>query len=100
MQPVWEAINKTRIFNTIAVINLKDYDDFFYTPQKYFEQLARQTKSNVVMVSKVGMQRGKFHLDYVLKSEKGVWAAEHEAETVSLLLEEVNTQILFCNLKF
>ena len=93
VQPVWEAINKTRIFHPIAVTNLKDYDDFFYTPQKYFAQLARQTNSNIVMVSKVGMRGGKFHLKYILKSEKGVWGAEHEAETVPLLLEKVHTQI-------
>jgi len=93
VQPVWQAINQTKIFDPVVVSDLKDYDDFFYTPQKYFTQLARQTHSGVVMVARVGTHRGKVCISYLLKSEKGMWGAGHEAETIPQLMEKLNAHI-------
>ena len=93
VQPVWQAINQTKIFDPVVVSDLKDYDDFFYTPQKYFTQLARQTHSGVVMVARVGTHRGKVCISYLLKSEKGMWGAGHEAETIPHMMEKLNAHI-------
>lgn len=93
VQPVWQAINRTKVFHPVVVGGIKDYDDFFYMPQKYFTQLSGQTRSDVVMVVRVGTHKGKIRINYILKSEKGMWSAEHEAEAVPLLLEKVNAHI-------
>ena len=93
VQPVWQAINRTRVFHPVVVGDIKDYDDFFYMPQKYFTPLSGQTRSDVVMVARVGMHNGKVRINYMLKSEKGMWSAGHEAETVPLLLGKVNAHI-------
>lgn len=93
VEPVWQAINQTKIFHPVVVSDLKDYDDFFNTPQKYFTQLTQQTHSGIVMVAKVGMRKGKVCINYVLKSEKGVWGAGHEADTVPLLMEKLNAHL-------
>ncbi len=93
VQPVWQAINQANIFHPVVVSDLKDYDDFFYTPQKYFTQLARETHSGVVMVAKVGTRRGKVCISYVLKSEKGMWGTGHEAETIPQLMEKLKAHI-------
>lgn len=93
VEPVWQAINKTKIFHPVVVSDLKDYDDFFNTPQKYFTQLTQQTHSGIVMVAKVGMRKGKVCINYVLKSEKGVWGAGHEADTVPLLMAKLNAHL-------
>lgn len=93
VQPVWQAINQTKFFYPVVVSDLKDYDDFFYTPQKYFAQLARQTHSGVVMIARVGTHRGKVCISYLLKSEKGMWGAGHEAETIPQLMEKLNAHI-------
>ena len=93
VQPVWQDINRTKTFHPVVVSDLKDYDDFFYTPQKYFTQLAQQTNGSVVMVARVGMRKDKVSISYMLKSEKGMWGARHEAETVSNLMKKLNTHI-------
>ncbi len=93
VQPVWQAINQTKNFHPVVVSDLEDYDDFFYTPQKYFTQLARQTHSGVVMVARVGTCSGKVCISYLLKSEKGMWGSGHEAETVPLLMEKMNAHL-------
>lgn len=93
VQPVWQAINHNSSFYPVVVSDLKDYDDFFYTPQKYFTQLAQQTRSGVVMVARVGMHGNKVSINYLLKSEKGLWGAGHEADTVPLLMEKLNAHL-------
>ncbi|MET0355939.1 MAG: hypothetical protein ABW044_04120, partial [Cellvibrio sp.] len=80
-------------FQPVIVKNLKDYDDFFYTPQKYYDQLARQTKSNIILLVSVGRSNNKFSIRYLLKSEKGGWSAYLHAETVPVLLEKMNANI-------
>ena len=30
VQPVWQAISRTRVFHPVVVGGIKDYDDFFY----------------------------------------------------------------------
>jgi DNA-binding winged helix-turn-helix (wHTH) protein/tetratricopeptide (TPR) repeat protein len=93
VQPVWQAINHTKIFHPVVVNDLKDYDDFFHTPQKYFTQLAWQTHSGVVMVARVRAHKGKVCISYLLKSEKGMWGTGHEAETIPQLLKKLNAHI-------
>jgi DNA-binding winged helix-turn-helix (wHTH) protein len=93
LKPIWQGINQTKTFHPVVVSDIRDYDDFFYTPEKYFTQLAHQTHSSVVMVARVGRHRDNFSIKYLLKSEKGIWFARHEAETVPILLEKLNTHI-------
>jgi DNA-binding winged helix-turn-helix (wHTH) protein len=93
VQPVWQVINHTKIFHPVVVSDLKNYDDFFHTPQKYFTQLAQQTHSGIVMVARVRIHRGKVCISYLLKSEKGMWGAGHEAETIPQLMEKLNAHI-------
>lgn len=93
VQPIWQAISRTKIFHPVVVGDIKGHEDFFYTPQKYFTQLAQQTSSGVVMVAKVGTRKGKVYIRYLLKSEKGGWGASHEAETIPLLMEKLNAHI-------
>lgn len=93
VQPIWQAIKQTKIFQPVVVDDLKNYDDFFYTPQKYFTQLAQQTHSSVVIVAVVGRHKDKVFIRYTLKSEQGEWGANHEAQTVPLLLEKFNAHV-------
>ncbi|GGY75385.1 hypothetical protein GCM10011613_21120 [Cellvibrio zantedeschiae] len=93
VKSVWEGINQTNTFHPVIVSGIKDYDDFFYTPQKYFTQITQQTRSGIVMVAKLGMRGSKISINYLLKSEKGIWGAGHEAETVPLLLEKLNAHV-------
>lgn len=93
LQPVWQAINQTKIFNPVVVSDIKDYDDFFYTPQKYFTQLAQQNRSGIVMVAAVGTHKNNVFIRYTLKSETGGWSAIHEAKTVPLLLGKLDAHI-------
>jgi DNA-binding winged helix-turn-helix (wHTH) protein len=93
VQPVWQVINQSKIFRPVIVSDLKDYDDFFYTPQKYFTQLSQQTHSNLVLVASVGTSKNNVFIRYTLKSEQGGWSAAHQAKTVPLLLKKLDAHI-------
>jgi DNA-binding winged helix-turn-helix (wHTH) protein len=93
VQPIWDVINQTKNFRPVIVNDIKNHDDFFYAPQKYIRQITQQTHTDLVMVAIVGMNANKVSIRYSLKSEKGLWNAAHEAKTVPLLLEKLNTHI-------
>lgn len=93
VQPVWRDLTQTDAFTPVVVSDLQDYEDFFYTPQKYFSRLAQQTDSAVVMGAVVGAPGNTASIRYTLKSEKGFWAANHQAATVPLLLEKMNAHV-------
>lgn len=93
VQPIWRDLNQTKTFSPVVVSDLQNYADFFHAPQKYFRQLAQQTDTDVVMVSAVGSHENKLSIRYALKSEKGFWEANHQADTVAVLLEKMNAHI-------
>jgi len=93
VQPIWRDLSQTEIFNPVAVNDLQGYDDFFHAPQKYFHQLAQQTDSDVVMAAVIGVHENTVSIRYALKSEKGFWEVNHQADTLPLLLEKMNTHI-------
>lgn len=93
VQPVWDSLNQTDSFSAVAVKDIKDYRDFFHTPQKYLGRLLQQTNGSVVMAAIVGMHDQQVAIRYLLKSKQGGWSASHSANNLPLLLETLDKHL-------
>jgi len=50
--------------------SLKDYSDFFATPQKYFAKISEASHSDYVLAGSVGERNKKYIVRYAIKGKE------------------------------
>ncbi|MES2823371.1 MAG: winged helix-turn-helix domain-containing protein [Pseudomonadota bacterium] len=88
VESMWQVMLKQKNFHH-ASAPAADYDDFFYTPQKYFKAISERNKTNYVLVMSVGQRNDRYFIRYALKGAADFWTAELEAKTWLQLSENI-----------
>jgi DNA-binding winged helix-turn-helix (wHTH) protein len=93
LEPLWKSLLQNKNYHAVQDDNLKDYSDFFATPQKYFTKISQANHSDYVLACSVGKRNGKYFVRYAIKGKADFWSAELEAETPALLSEKLRTHL-------
>ncbi|MES2674190.1 MAG: winged helix-turn-helix domain-containing protein [Pseudomonadota bacterium] len=92
VESIWQAMLQQTNFQQVSA-PAADYNDFFYTPQKYFKAISEPNNTSYVLAMTVGKRNDRYFIRYALKGTADFWTAELEARTWLQLSENIITHL-------